>query len=359
LQRLLPPLQRHHLAASVVGVLVLATAWFLHAPRSAQTHTPMFGEPVASSQPSVGVLAEPSAYGADEAARAAALQRFGQDAKADGFAHPESMVSARELAAALGAPNLVVLDVRPKERFEEGHIPTARQVFREDYSSDAPIPGYSLDAPALYAMLARVGAAPGAVLVAYTDGGPEAYRLWWTLREVAGVELRVLDGGLMSWKDEGHGLAMGEGLPVTPASQRAPKAPARAFSSTWSDVTRFRERHPTALLLDTRGLDEFKGEKLHKEATRKGHIPGAQHMDWFAIVRSTEDDHRLAPPEALRPRFEAVGVTPDVPVVLHCQSGTRSAASFFALHQLGHPDERLMNYDGSWAEYSRSSLPVE
>ncbi|MGK0361097.1 MAG: 3-mercaptopyruvate sulfurtransferase SseA [Bradymonadia bacterium] len=47
----------------------------------------------------------------------------------------------------------------------------------------------------------------------------------------------------------------------------------------------------------------------------------------------------------------------DKPVVLYCQSATRSAAVYFALLQAGHPEARVLNYDGSWAEYSRLDLP--
>jgi 3-mercaptopyruvate sulfurtransferase SseA len=45
--------------------------------------------------------------------------------------------------------------------------------------------------------------------------------------------------------------------------------------------------------------------------------------------------------------------------VAYCQSGTRSAATTFALYQLDHPAALVMNYDGSWAEYSRTDLPAE
>jgi thiosulfate/3-mercaptopyruvate sulfurtransferase len=67
----------------------------------------------------------------------------------------------------------------------------------------------------------------------------------------------------------------------------------------------------------------------------------------------------LKPPSELRALFAERGVTEDTPVVTYCQSGTRSAAVYFAMHQLGFSPERVANYDGSWAEYSRLDLPVE
>jgi 3-mercaptopyruvate sulfurtransferase SseA len=52
-------------------------------------------------------------------------------------------------------------------------------------------------------------------------------------------------------------------------------------------------------------------------------------------------------------------VSDETPVVTYCQSGTRSSAVYFALVQLGFDAEDMLNYDGSWAEYSRLDLPVE
>jgi thiosulfate/3-mercaptopyruvate sulfurtransferase len=305
------------------------------------------------------VVAPPEAYGADEAARALALEQMGQQARADGFAHPEFMVSVPELAAALGHPDLVVLDVRPPERFQEGHIPTARQLYRGDYSASDPTPGLSLDAEALRALLARLGVKAGDQVVAYTDGGPEAYRLWWTLRQVAQVSIRVLDGGLQQWKARGHGLAMGDGLPAERAAPLVAPAQPQPHRATWEDASAFLARSPGAVLLDTRGQDEFLGQRQHKKAARKGHIPGAKHLDWFTVVRSAEDDHRLQAPQGLAALFAQYGVQADTPVLTYCQSGTRSAAVFFALYQMGRPEQAQMNYDGSWAEYSRTDLPAE
>jgi 3-mercaptopyruvate sulfurtransferase SseA len=57
--------------------------------------------------------------------------------------------------------------------------------------------------------------------------------------------------------------------------------------------------------------------------------------------------------------FRVRGVEPGTPVVTYCQSGTRSAAVYFALYQVGFESDSCVNYDGSWAEYSRLDLPAE
>jgi thiosulfate/3-mercaptopyruvate sulfurtransferase len=112
-------------------------------------------------------------------------------------------------------------------------------------------------------------------------------------------------------------------------------------------------------LLDTRSAIEFSGAEQHRKAARAGHIPGAVHLDWVDVLRDTDADHRLRQPSDLRELFASRGVADDTPVVTYCQSGTRSSAVYFALVQLGFNADDILNYDGSWAEYSRLDLPVE
>ena len=83
------------------------------------------------------------------------------------------------------------------------------------------------------------------------------------------------------------------------------------------------------------------------------------HLDWAEVLRDKDGDHRLKAPSVLRDLFTAHEIEPGTPVVTYCQSGTRSAAVHYALYQLGHDPEVSLNYDGSWAEYSRLDLPVE
>ena len=77
----------------------------------------------AASQPAVTRQAKPVHYATSPAEADAAIARFGTAARQAGWAHPEVAVSALELAEALGSPRLVILDIRPKERFEAGRLP--------------------------------------------------------------------------------------------------------------------------------------------------------------------------------------------------------------------------------------------
>jgi thiosulfate/3-mercaptopyruvate sulfurtransferase len=268
------------------------------------------------------------------------------------------MVSVAELAKALGAPSLVLLDVRPEKRFALGHIPGARPLYRSDYSSSDEVPGLSRTPDELEQLLRARGVRKGSTVVLYGDGGPEPYRLWWTLRSVADFDSRVLDGGLQAWKAAGHHVAGGDGLEIAEGDVTV-GTPATPPIQRWPETSAFITTHPGTRLIDTRSTIEFDGSEQHPKAGRAGHIPEAVHLDWAEVLRDKAQDHRLRPPTELRDLFARHGVEEDTPVVTYCQSGTRSAAVYFALYQLGFNTDQTLNYDGSWAEYSRLDLPVE
>jgi 3-mercaptopyruvate sulfurtransferase SseA/sterol desaturase/sphingolipid hydroxylase (fatty acid hydroxylase superfamily) len=341
--------------SSVAGVGVLAALYGFSRPPAVDT--PMFGEPAASSQPMVASGGVPVEHAATPAAAEAAVGRFGSFAREAGWAAPEAAVSAREVAEALGSERLVLLDVRTAERFEAGHVPSSRLVTRADYSGGG-VPGVSRDKETLQAMLRARGVNADSVVVVLGDGGPEPYRLWWTLQQVGGLEVRVLDGGLAAWKALGERLAEGPGRAVEPGDVVLTGGPGRNLM--WADVAALQAARPDVQLVDTRGLPEFTGEEQHEKAARAGHIPGAVHLDWTAVLRLDGAAPVLRDPADAKQVFADAGIDPARPVLTYCQSGTRSAAVYYSLLQLGADGATVWNYDGSWAEYSRLvALPVE
>jgi 3-mercaptopyruvate sulfurtransferase SseA/sterol desaturase/sphingolipid hydroxylase (fatty acid hydroxylase superfamily) len=345
-------------AGSFFGLVILIVGYTLGvAPRPVPMLTPMLGERAASSQPSAALRAPASAYSATPEEATKALAAFGQDAKKQGFLRPEWLVSVPELAKALGSPRLVLLDIRPKERYLQGRIPSAQQLDRKDYLKTKPFGGLSQDAPTLQALLQARGVRRDSLVVLYSDGGSDAFRLWWTLKEKADYTTRILDGGLNEWKAQGHGLA--EGMP-----RSLPKGDILLQPSTkkqhifWEDLAALRQQ-PHLLFLDARDPDEFLGTRQSKKAARKGRIPNAKNLPWHHLIQSKER-RLLKSPQELKKQLATLGIQPHQPIVTYCDSASRSAVLYFVLHQIGHPSEKIINYDGSWIEYSRrKELPTE
>jgi 3-mercaptopyruvate sulfurtransferase SseA/sterol desaturase/sphingolipid hydroxylase (fatty acid hydroxylase superfamily) len=363
LQRLLPASLRRGYLPAALGLLTLTGFYFVHLPpqKRVPANLVLAGESLAASQPTL-TEQPPGTYAKDAAEADAALLRFGEEARAAGYAHPEHLVSVSELARALGSRRLVLLDLRPGDRSSAGRIPQAQAISPADYIEKEPLPGLLRSREHLQGLLRSRGVKEDSVVVLYGDGGPEAFRFFWALQVLGSLEARVLDGGLLAWKAAGHPVAGGAPRAAAPGDVTL-RGQDGEVPLRWAQIEPFLQGGPDgsggqgALLLDSRSKDEYTGARQHPEAARGGHIPGAVNLEWTQVVRG-EKDPRLLPPAELRARFAPHKVERRARIITTCQSGNRSAALYFALLQIGVPRERILNYNGSWAEYSRLNLPV-
>jgi thiosulfate/3-mercaptopyruvate sulfurtransferase len=245
----------------------------------------------------------------------------------------------------------VVLDVRwrldaPDGRaaFRDGHVPTAQYVSLDDElaAHGAPTDGrHPLPAPeALQASAQGWGIGEGDTVVVYDDWMSfGASRAWWSLTD-AGVDVRVLDGGLSAWRDAGLLLETGEA--VTPPPGDVTLRPGRLARLSMDEAG---ELAREGLLLDVRAAERYRGE-VEPLDPRAGHIPGALSA---STADNNDDAGRLLPVDILRERFAALGVQPGEPVGVYCGSGVSASHAALALTIAGF---RPALYPGSWSQWS-------
>jgi thiosulfate/3-mercaptopyruvate sulfurtransferase len=245
----------------------------------------------------------------------------------------------------------IVLDVRwrldaPDGRpaFRDGHIPTAQYVSLDDElaAHGAPTDGrHPLPQPeALQASARGWGIGEGDAVVVYDDWMSfGASRAWWSLTD-AGVDARVLDGGLSAWRDAGLPLETGEA--ATPPPGDVTLRPGRLARLNMDEAG---ELAREGLLLDVRAGERYRGE-VEPLDPRAGHIPGALSA---STAENNDDAGRLLPADILRQRFAALGAQPGQPVGVYCGSGVSASHAALALTIAGF---RPALYPGSWSQWS-------
>ena len=285
---------------------------------------------------------------------------------------PEALVETGALEAALGEPDLRIVDcttwLRPAEPgddapyrvepgrgdYDAGHIPGAVFLDIQGEISD-PDTRLRFMCPAAERFadaMGRLGIGDGVRVVLYSAGSIMwATRVWWMLRALGFDAAAVLDGGFEKWKLEGR--------PVTTAPGAYP--PARFEPRPRSGF--FVDRHH---VLDRLGDDasalvnalapEFHLGEGPSRYGRPGRIPGSVNVPAASLL--DPDTRAFVPLAEARRTFEDAGVTPDRHVVAYCGGGISATVDLFLLHQLGYPDLTL--YDASMGEWARDpELPIE
>jgi len=270
-----------------------------------------------------------------------------------------TLVTPADLAALLRSDaSPVVLDVRWRldapdgsAAYREGHVPSAQYVSLDDElaAHGAPTDGrHPLpDAEALQEAARRWGVDDGSTVVVYDDWSSfAAARAWWLLAD-AGVDARVLDGGLSAWRDAG--LALEQGDSSAPRRGSVTLQPGRFAKLTMGEAGALAA---DGLLLDARAGERYRGE-VEPIDPRAGHIPGAVSAP---TADNTDAAGRLLPADELRARFAALGARDDEPVGVYCGSGITASHEALALMVAGFTPAL---YPGSWSQWSNHPhLPV-
>jgi thiosulfate/3-mercaptopyruvate sulfurtransferase len=268
------------------------------------------------------------------------------------------LISVDELAAKLSDPAVRdsavrILDVRwrldrPDGRADylAGHIPGAVYVDLDTELAEHGVPteGRHPLPPVANLQLAarRWGLNDGDTVVVYDDlKNLSSARAWWLLRYAGVADVRVLDGSLRAWTNSGRALETDE---VTPEPGSVVLEYGHLPVLGIDDAAAL---PATGILLDARAVERYRGD-VEPVDPRAGHIPGAISAP---TTENVGEDGRFLDPDALRARFEGLGVTADATVGVYCGSGVTAAHDALALTLAGFDPEL---YPGSWSQWSNT-----
>ncbi len=240
----------------------------------------------------------------------------------------------------------IILDARSEMQFSSSHIPNARHAeFVAPKFVIRDQAGLENFQSTLETWVQSIGLEAGAAVVVYDSGlDSRAARTAWAL-EYGGFEIGILNGGFQAWEAAGHATSS-ETPQVKPSNFKLEPHP-----ELLATADRVLNRSVKTIVLDARDAQEFAGIKIPASATRGGHIPGAQHFEWTRVMNAQGFQTGVELEQSLS------DIPKDADVIVHCQSGARSAVLFHALKSQGF---KVKNYLGSMNEWlNQADLPVE
>lgn len=263
-----------------------------------------------------------------------------------------TLVSAEDLAAALGAQDLIVVDTRAsladraasENAYLHSHIPGARYADLDRDLSDHRKSGGGRhpwpDAADFTAALGRWGITPQHQVVVYdaADGALAASRLWFLLRVLGHQRVAVLDGGWQRWS--ALGLPVDSAVPPPQSGRYEASFDARRLLDA-QDVRALLDSG--GLLLDARAGERFRGEVEPLDRVA-GHVPGARNRAYSANLA----DGRFKSSDTLAAEFAPLlGGREPSQVAAMCGSGVTACHHLLAMAHAGFDGAGL--YTGSWS----------
>lgn len=171
----------------------------------------------------------------------------------------------------------------------------------------------------------------------------------------AGVkDVRILNGGIQSWLDEGYELSYEEPK-ITPPREFGGKIPGRP--EIFIDTPGAKEilDFPYGNLVSIRSWPEYTGEVSgYNYIEKTGRIPGsvfgncgtdAYHMENYRNL-----DHTMREYHETEKLWAEMGITPGKKNAFYCGTGWRGSEAFMNAWLMGWPDIAI--YDGGWFEWS-------
>jgi len=289
----------------------------------------------------------------------------------------DEFITADAAKALVGKPNVRFVYADSEKEFEKGHIPGSVVAYAHDlhYLDDVrACKGLPMcEATAAKFIGATLGIDAATDVVVYDAGpGANASGAWFFLKLYGARNVRILDGGLATWK--AHGGAVEPGAPAKVGARTFTPAVQWKMIATIDEVKKATADSSHYLLLDSRhNLDEFTGKTLSsalaspgKEITvkRGGAIPTAVFSPWSKYAGNKDgqpDKPTLKDQADLQKQLEKLkknGYDPSKTVISYCAVGLgRGSFQYLALQKAGH--ENVKVYVGSWDEWGNDpSLPL-
>ena len=244
------------------------------------------------------------------------------------------------------------------EEFNSCHIPNARffDINKiSEQSSDLP---HMLPSELFFSkMIGKLGINNDDTVVAYDNSiFFSSARAWWMFKIFGHKNLKIIDGGLKAWKDQGGPLESKKNVfkNTTYISQKVNYKLYDNLDNIMEDLNNYRNK----VIIDARSEERFLGQvEEPRPKVRSGHIPSSLNIPISSLIdkktncfKSTSEINQI---------FIDIGITnKDAELVMTCGSGVTACGLAIAANSLGFKNVKV--YDGSWSEWGANpKTPIE
>jgi thiosulfate/3-mercaptopyruvate sulfurtransferase len=275
------------------------------------------------------------------------------------------LVSTEWLAQNLGAPDLLIIDVRTESNYNFAHLPGAVSLayaglepFNEEKHCQL------MPSPAdMTTMMRSLGVNDSTHVIIYDQGNTasdatEGCAAAWILESMGHGNVSYLDGGFTKWTFEGRTLDNKKPVPQPGNFTAKPDATKVA---TLDDVIA-NLKSKKAIFVDDRSPAQHFGISKRADVVRYGHIPGSLNFpaDFMTNAGANRAPATMKSGMELEAVAQGVGLPKDRnrPIIVYCNSAQQAGMGYFVLHDiLGY--RNVKTYDGSMLEYAQvKRLPL-
>jgi thiosulfate/3-mercaptopyruvate sulfurtransferase len=261
---------------------------------------------------------------------------------------------------------VIVVDVRTDKYFSGGMIPGAIRLpwsFFRTNDAGANLASTFVGLSKAQDILGDHGITPDDTLVLYDsverDGGATASYVFWVLDLLGHKNKKILERGINGWKDAGYDLVTTPGE-IKPLLYQAGYENLKRHRLIDGNFVYKRLGDPFYQMVDVRSRAEYMGEKgtrgLNGEPLKLGHVPTAVNINYEAAW-TDDTSKKIKTFPQLRELYK--GLDPSKGIIVYCNSGRRSAFSYYILRLMGF--ETVYTYEPSWKEWGNPEhfFPVE
>jgi thiosulfate/3-mercaptopyruvate sulfurtransferase len=259
------------------------------------------------------------------------------------------IVELEWLKQSLNDPALVVIDARPANAYQSGHVPGAvslpvQLTFGQD-PDDAKVAPINH----IQGLISQLGIGSENKAVIYDDGSfIDAARLFWVLETYGHKNVALLRGGYDAWVSKNYPVSW-DAVKRNPGKFVPTVIPERLATKL---KVRLTIENPEAVIIDARSKDEYSGKS--SKTTRYGHIPTAINIPATNNFNLENGAHYLKENSDLAKLYSNVGR--DKHVIAYCNRGKESSLTYFIMRSLGYD---VSVYDGSWYDWgSDANMPI-